>query len=634
MASLLPFNPAVVTGVAARVEGLLALVVFAAMALLPLAGILGRLGVVGMIAGSSVIVQHLTLVITFLGAMLAARYNRLLALSLVTLFPAWFQARSRVITGAIGVAVMAGLCGASVNFVRIEREAGDMMALGIPAWVIIAVMPAGFAVIAAWMIWHTANHWRGRLLAALGLGLPLVLAFLPDLPGPGFRAVSVAALLLATVLGLPIFATLGGLALVLFWCDFVPIAAVSVATYQLSASPMLPAIPLFTLAGYILAEGGASQRLVRVFQALIGWMPGGLAIVTVVIFAFFTSFTGASGVAILSLGGLLLPVLVKSGYPERFSIGLVTSSGSIGLLFPPSLAVILYGVYSQTPIDTLFIGGLLPGFMLVLMMAAWGIRQGVKTGAGSQPFQPKEAAAAVWGEHWRWLPSLVVHARWRSALKVLRSGADWELLLPLVVLAGVFGGFMTLVETAALTVVYALVVEVFVYRDLSIRKDLPRVVIECATLIGGVLIILGTAMGFTNYLIDAGVPAALIEWIKGHIQSPLMFLLALNVFLLVVGCLMDIYSAILVVVPLIAPLGAAYGIHPVHLGIIFLTNLELGYITPPVGMNLFLSAYRFNRPMVEIIRSTLPFLLIRVFGVLLITYVPFISLGLLAWLGR
>lgn len=615
-------------------EGFLPLLVFAGMALLPLVEFAGRFGVIGKIAGSSVIVQHLTLWIAFLGAALAARSNRLLALSTATLLPQWFQPRSRVLTAAIGAAVTAALSWASLEMVRIDREAGEIVALGIPVWVATAIMPVGFAAIALRLIWHAAAGWRGRLLAALGLALPAVISFMPELQGPECRAVGIAVLLLATVLGLPIFATLGGLALVLFWAAGVPLAAVPVATYQLSASPMLPAIPLFTLAGYILAEGGASQRLVRVFQALVGWMPGGLAIVTVVIFAFFTSFTGASGVAILSLGGLLLPVLVKSGYPERFSIGLVTSSGSIGLLFPPSLAVILYGVYSQTPIDTLFIGGLLPGFMLVLMVAAWGVRQGVKTGAGRQRFQPKEAAAAVWGEHWQWLPSLVVHARWRGALKVLRSGADWELLLPLVVLVGVFGGFMTLVETAALTVVYALVVEAFVYQDLSIRKDLPRVVIECATLVGGVLIILGTAMGFTNYLIDAGVPAAFLEWIKGHIQSPLMFLLALNVFLLVVGCMMDIYSAILIVVPLIAPIGAAYGIHPVHLGIIFLTNLELGYITPPVGMNLFLSAYRFNRPVVEIIRSTLPFLLIRVFGVLLITYVPFISLGLLHFLGR
>jgi len=274
----------------------------------------------------------------------------------------------------------------------------------------------------------------------------------------------------------------------------------------------------------------------------------------------------------------------------------------------PSLPVILYGVYSQTSIKDLFIGGAVPGVLLVLLVSAWAFRQGIITGAGSQRFQLREMVGAIWE-------------------------ARWEAMLPVLVLLGVFGGFMTLVETAALTVAYTLIVEGVLHRDLSVSKDLPRVAVECATLVGGVLIILGAAMGFTNYLIDAGVTDALVHWVQARIESPLMFLLALNVFLLIVGCLMDIYSAILVVVPLITPIGAAYGIHPVHLGIIFLVNLELGYMTPPVGMNLFLAAYRFNRPLFQIIRSTFPFLLIRVAGVLMITYFPIISLGLLAWLA-
>jgi len=373
------------------------------------------------------------------------------------------------------------------------------------------------------------------------------------------------------------------------------------------ASPLLPSIPLFTLAGYLLAEGGASRRLLRVFTAFFGWLPGGLAIVTAAACAFFT-ITG-SGVTILSLGGLMLPLLLKARYPEGFSIGLLTASGSLGLLFPPSLPVILYGVYSQTPIDRLFIGGLVPGLLMVLLAAAWGVRQGLRSGAGRAPF--------TWQEAWKSL--------WE---------AKWELGLPVVVLAGLFGGFATLVETAALTVLYAFLVECFFYRDLSLRRDYVRVAIECATVVGGVLVILGVAMGLTNYLVQAEAPALLFSWVRAHVHSRWVFLLLLNVFLLVVGCLMDIFAAIIVVVPLITPMGAAFGVDPVQLGIIFLVNLELGYLTPPVGMNLFLAAYRFQQPVSRVCRASLPFLLILLLGVLVITYVPILTTGPVRWAGR
>ncbi|HET9481753.1 MAG TPA: TRAP transporter large permease subunit, partial [Candidatus Polarisedimenticolia bacterium] len=367
---------------------------------------------------------------------------------------------------------------------------------------------------------------------------------------------------------------------------------------------VLPAVPLFTLSGYLLAAGGASERLVKVFDAVVGWLPGGAAIVTTLVFAFFTSFTGASGVTILTLGGLLLPVLIRSGYPESFAVGLITVSGSIGLLFPPSLPVILYGVNSMQPIDTLFLAGLVPGTLLVLLVSALGVRQGMAAGAARKPFSARSAYHAV-------------------------REAGWELLLPVVVLVGIFGGFATLVEAAALTVLYAFFVECFVYKDLSIRRDLAGVVVDAAALIGGFLIILGVALGLTNYLIDAEVPTRLLDWMQQHIESRAMFLLMLNVFLIGVGAIMDIYSALFVVVPLIIPLGEAYGIHPVHLGIIFLANLELGYLTPPMGENLFLSSYRFGHPVLRVFRFTLPFYAVVAAGVLLITYLPFMTLGLI-----
>jgi tripartite ATP-independent transporter DctM subunit len=402
---------------------------------------------------------------------------------------------------------------------------------------------------------------------------------------------------------------LGGIALVFFLRDAVPIAAVPVETYRLAVSPTLAAIPLFTLAGYMLAEGRASSRLLRVFRALVGWVPGGTAVVCAVVCAFFTAFTGGSGVTILALGALLLKALGEERYRERFSLGLLTGGGSLGLLFPPALPIILYGVVAQISIEDLFIGGLVPGFLLLGLVAAYGIREGITSRAPRRRFEWRELIGAV-GE------------------------ARWELLMPVLVLVAIFGGFATLVEAAALTALYAFVSQCFIARDLSVRRDMPRVLHESVVLVGGVLVILGTAMGLSSYMVDAQVPAQLVEWTRGHVHSTAVFLLGLNVFLLVVGSLMDIFSATVVVVPLIVPIAQAFGIHPVHLGIIFVANLELGYLTPPVGLNLFLASYRFGRPVFSIARAALPLLAILGVGVLLITYLPWLTTGLLTLLGR
>jgi tripartite ATP-independent transporter DctM subunit len=420
----------------------------------------------------------------------------------------------------------------------------------------------------------------------------------------------VVLVLVGTALGGPIFALLGGVAVLLFIKDAEPIAAMPVAAYRLAVSPFLAAIPLFTLTGFLLSESHASQRLLRMFRALLGWMPGGTAIVVAVVCAFFTAFTGGSGVTILAMGALLYQALRQESYREHFSLGLITACGSLGLLFPPSLPLILYfAISQQVDIKDLFIGGLLPGMLLLGLTAAWGVREGLRSKAPRTPFRGREVVAALWE-------------------------GKWELLLPAIVLVAIFGGFATLIEASALTVLYSLVVQCFVLRDLSVRRDLPRVLAETVVLVGGVLVILCTAYGLSGYMVDAEVPARLVAWTQGHIHSPWAFLLALNVFLLVVGCLMDIFSATVVVVPLIIPLAAAFGIHPVHLGIIFVANLELGFLTPPVGLNLFLSAFRFGRPLLEVTRATLPMLLILAFGVLVITYVPWLTTGLLALLGR
>jgi tripartite ATP-independent transporter DctM subunit len=587
----------------ARFENTVALTVLAAMTVLPIIEVIGRLGSGIGVPGAIVLVQHLTLWIALAGAALAARSDQLLALSTARLLPARWQARVRVFTRGVAVAVTAALVIASTDFIRIERAAGSLVALGIPTWWVLAVLPVGFALILVRIVWRAGEDWRGRATAALGIAVPLVLALVPPSASASLLLPAGLVIVAGTALGMPIFAAIGGAALVLYWGDATPLNAVPGETYRLTTSTMLPAVPLFALGGYILAAGGASRRLTRLFTALVGWMPGGLAIVTTGVLAFFTPLTGASGVTIVSMGGLLLPVLVGAGYPRATSLGLVTVSGSIGLLFFPSLPVFLYGFYANQPFDRLFVGGVVPGLLLVVAVAGWAAARGGSGGATRTPFHPREAADAIWD-------------------------AKWELGLPTIVLGTIVTGTASLVEAAALTVVYALLVEVVVHRTLGMKSDVVRIGLECATLIGGFLIILSVALGFTSYLILLEVPVTLVAWVRAHIESPILFLLALNVLLILAGAMMDIYSAIVVFVPLITPMAAAYGIDPVHLGVIFLANMELGYLMPPMGENLFLSSYRFERPLAEVYRSTLPYSVIVLVVVLLITYVP----GLTLWL--
>jgi C4-dicarboxylate transporter, DctM subunit len=585
-------------------ENLLMTFCLAAMVLLPLIDMALRSTTI-VVPGSSAIQCHLTLFICMIGGAIAAREGRLLALSTVTTFlKPRLKNAARFVSGAFAAALTTILAVASYKFIIQQREAGNILAYNVPVWVAQAILPIGFTAIAIRLILHSADRWRGRIFSALLAAA--ILAATVWIPVDPARMVlpSLVILLIATILGAPIFVTLGGAALILLWGDAIPIEMMPIRHYQQVTNASLPAIPLFTLAGYLLAEGGAAKRLVRVFQALVGHFRGGPAIATVLVCAFFTSFTGASGVTILALGGLLMPVLLAARYSDRNALGLLTGSGSIGLLFPPCLPVILYAIIANIEINQMFLGGILPGTLMVIAAGVWGILQSPRLSAGEKRlFQWSEARSSLWE-------------------------AKWELLLPVVACIALFSGVATAVEASAITAFYAFVVESIVYRDLSITRDLPRVMKECGLLVGAILLILGVALGFTGYLIQAQVPEHLIQWVQSSVHSPLVFLLALNVFLLIVGCLMDIFSAIIVVVPLMIPIGAAFGINPVHLGIIFLANLELGYLTPPVGMNLFLSSYRFNKPMSEVCKSIIPILLVLLAGVLLITYVPFISMAL------
>jgi len=404
------------------------------------------------------------------------------------------------------------------------------------------------------------------------------------------------------LLGTPLFIIISASALLSFYLVGIDSSIVVIEMYRLAKTPMLIAIPLFAFAGYVLAESQAPSRLVRVSRAVLGWLPGGLAVVVILACTLFTAFTGASGVTIIALGGLLLPALLSEKYPEKFSLGLVTTAGSLGLLLPPSLPLILYGVVTQTSIDQLFIAGIVPSALLVLLLSLFSVYKGVETQIPSSRITVREVINAI-------------------------RAAKWELPLPAVILAGIYSGFFAISEAAAITAFCVVVVEVAIYRDVRLR-DLPRIMQKSMVLVGGILIILGAALALTNYMIDAEVPMKLLNFLKVHIESRLVFLIMLNIFLLVVGCMIDIFSALVVVVPLISPIAQAYGIHPVHLGIIFLVNLGIGYSTPPVGMNLFIASFRFERPVLKLYMASLPFLVILLLALIIITYVPSLSLFL------
>ncbi len=416
-------------------------------------------------------------------------------------------------------------------------------------------------------------------------------------------------LLLLAILRTPLFVVIALSAMIGFHALEVDLSVISIEVYRLAEMPVMIAIPLFTFAGYLLGEGNASTRLVNLTNALLGWMPGGLAIVAIFACALFTAFTGASGITIVALGGLLYPALKQAGYLENFNLGLLTSSGSLGLLFAPSLPLILYGVVAQqldldqgVSISDLFLAGIFPGLLMLVMLSVYSMLQ-PREQVERQGFDTRTALAAI-------------------------AAARWEIPLPLIVLGGIYGGYFAVSEAAAVTAIYVLVVEVLIIREITLR-ELPRIAREAMMLVGGIMIIVGVSLASTNYMIDADVPTRLFEFIQSHVDDKLTFLILLNLFLLALGMMLDIFSAIVIIVPIILPIAVGYGVHPVHLGIIFLANMQLGYFTPPVGMNLFIASYRFEKPVMLLYRATIPFFVVLLVAVLIITYWPALSLTLL-----
>lgn len=558
------------------------------------------------IANAPVFVQHLGLVLAMFGALLAERSGHLTSLG------AGLAASPDVRLRTLAIALAKGgsglICGmlaqSSWTFVLGEMAAAHAIAYAIPGWLFQLAMPAGFALLGYRLASRNTAGWTGRIVASLLVAAGWLFAAQFDGASLPFLPFALA-LLLILLCGAPIFVVLGGLALALFWSEGQPLAAVPLSHYQITVNPSLPALPLFTLAGLIFARTGAAARLGTLFTALFGGGARGTAVAGAVLCSCFTALTGGSGVTILALGGLLLPLLTQAGFPERRGIGLVTSASALGVLLAPSVPLIMYAIIARVPINTMFLAGVLPAFVMIFFLLVVG------------GFLKRDDAAVDLPARQKMRPDLRAarHAAW---------AARWEILAPVVAIGSLAGGIATPTESAALTAAYALLTQVVFHRELD-RRGVLRALLGCAEVIGGIMLILGMALGLTNFLIDAGIPDAAIDWVQSVLPNKWAFLIALNVFLLLAGALMEIYAAIVVLVPLLLPVALAYGIDPVHFGIIFLANIEMGFLCPPAGMNLYFSSAMFDKPVRYVAVSVLPAVLAIFLGSLSISLLPFLA---------
>ena len=583
-----------------RVDEVLAAVALSLMVLIPLVEMVGRPITGRGFENAPLFVQHMGLVMAMWGAVAAQRHGHLTSLGRL------FERGEGFARVAAGV-ICGCLTWASWQFVKSEMQSPKDLAYGLPVWWLQLVMPLGFAILGIKLSGQGAGTtWADRARSCLWplAGLALAAGWdgevLPLWPG-------LVLLVAALLCGAPIFAVLGGLALALFWSDGLPLASIALSQYQMTVNPSLPALPLFTLAGLLFAKTGAVQRLGVLFLAIFGNGLIGTLLAATVLCSFFTAFTGGSGVTILALGGLLLPLLRNAGYPEQRGISLVTSASALGVLLAPSVPLIMYAIIARVPINTMFLAGLVPALVMIICLLVFGgyLRA---TRHGPPPVaQTVDVRRAIWN-------------------------AKWEILAPVVAIASLVSGLATPTESAALTAAYAILTLGWAHRELSWRS-LGECLSQCAQIIGGVMLILGMALGLTNYLVDAGIPDLVIDAVQGLTQNKYLFLLALNVFLFFAGALMEIYAAIVVLVPLLLPLAMSYGIDPVHFGIIFLANMEMGFLCPPAGMNIFFASAIFKKPIRTVAKSVLPALLAIFIGTMVISWLPLVALGLPTYLG-
>ena len=588
------------------------------MVLIPLIAILARPVMGKGIENSAVLTQHLGLVLAMFGALAAERHGHLTTLGsgLGKLGNAQFQILAKAFAQGSAAVICGMLALASWNFVASEMEASQTLAYGVPVWWVQAVMPMGFLLLAGKLAARiSTTSWQKFACAILLPALGIYLAHAFD--GSAMPLLPAALWLLAALLtGAPIFAILGGLALALFWQDALPLASVPLSHYQITVNPSLPALPLFTLAGLVFARTGAARRLGAVFVAIFGGGMTGTVCAAAVLCSFFTAFTGGSGVTILALGGLLLPLLRNAGFPEQRGISLVTSASALGVLIAPSVPLIMYAIIARVPINTMFLAGLIPAGVMVLFLLVFGGY--LRRGANAMAKEKTESTAAQTAAQ-PLLPSI-----W---------SAKWEILAPFVAVGSLISGLATPTESAALTATYAVLTQAIAHRELNLRM-LARALSDCAQIIGGVMLILGMALALTNYLVDAGIPDAAITWVQQVIPNKFVFLLVLNIFLFAAGALMEIFAAIVVLVPLLLPVAISYGISPVHFGIIFLAAMEMGFLCPPAGMNIYFASAMFAKPIRYVAASVLPALLAIFLGTLSISWLPFLATWLPALLGK
>ena len=610
-----------------RVENVANLVALLLLGVMPILEIIVRTVFRAGIEDATLFIQHFVLLVGFLGGMLASREDAHLNIAAVTVIK---SERARVViqtaTRAIAIAFTTAFTVSSVEWWL--TAFGETFIAFVPIQVFAAVVPLAFLVMTLRLGFSVPKSSARVPLVVVAVLVGLVLSagslinlvyfysFNPSelvfrLEGVWQSIINASAvpfiviLVGSAFLGTPLYVVLTGLAYLLFARDFgVFLSIVPNTGYAKLITNSIPAIPMFTFVGYVLSESNAGKRLFRLFRAALGWMPGGMVVASILVSVFFATFTGASGVVILALGGLLYVILHKRGkLSEAFTVGLLTGVGDIGLLFVPSLVLIIYGTTAQINVLDMFAGALLPGVATVVVFCILGIIVSLRSGENRQRFELREALSAL-------LESI------------------WEVLLPVVIITFYFTGITTLVETGAVAVLYVVIIEVFVHKELSFR-DLTRAGVKSAVIMGGILIIVAGASALSEYIVFSRLPFVLIDWVQANISSRLVFLLLLNLALLVAGCFMDIFSALVVIVPLILPLGDLFGIHPVHLGVIFVANMALGFMTPPVGLELFLASYRFGLPLTRIYRYILPFFFLQLGAVLLITYVPWFSLALI-----